>query len=235
MLPVPNRLVSEEPGLFTLGRLVPWFPLVGAAVGAAGGAVRLATEPLLGRTPATALAVGALVIITGGLHQDGLADTADGLGVRGDRARRLAVMGDSATGAFGVLAIALWAILLVSVLASLSGTRVLLALITAGALSRAGAPIHALAAGAARPGGLGASLRATPAAAALAVLLAVLVALGGVGAGRAGIAVGVWATWVVLSILWARRALQGSTGDTMGAVVVVGELAVCAALLASWR
>ena len=55
-----------------------------------------------------------LVAVTGALHQDGLADTADGLGVRGDRERRLAVMRDSATGVFGTLALIGWALLLTS-------------------------------------------------------------------------------------------------------------------------
>src|ERR1700757_3136511 len=56
-----------------------WFPLVGAAVGALAGGVRVGAQQLLGRTPATVLAMIALVVVTGALHQDGLADTADGL------------------------------------------------------------------------------------------------------------------------------------------------------------
>ncbi len=67
-------------------RAAGWFPLVGVVVGALAGGVRAATEPLLGGATATVLALAALVIVTGALHQDGLADCADGLGVRGDRA-----------------------------------------------------------------------------------------------------------------------------------------------------
>ena len=65
------------------------------------------------------LALVVLVAVTGALHQDGLADCADGLGVRGDRERRLAVMRDSAIGAFGTLALIGWALLLIAALPTL--------------------------------------------------------------------------------------------------------------------
>src|SRR5262249_43615982 len=94
----------------SLSRAAAFFPPGGAAIGAAAGGVRVGLQPLLGTGPATVLALIALVALTGALHQDGLADTADGLGARGDRDRRLAAMRDSAIGAFGVLALIGWAL-----------------------------------------------------------------------------------------------------------------------------
>ena len=110
-----------------------WFPLVGAAVGAVAGR-RPRRRPSTFRAAArTVLAMIALVVVTGALHQDGLADTADGLGVRGDRERRLAVMRDSATGAFGVLALIAWALLLFTALSRSTGDHAFRTLIAAGA------------------------------------------------------------------------------------------------------
>ena len=59
-----------------------WFPVVGAAVGALAGGVRVLGGSVLGATVSTVLAMIALVVVTGALHQDGLADTADGIGAR---------------------------------------------------------------------------------------------------------------------------------------------------------
>ncbi len=135
-----------------------WFALVGAAIGALTGGVRVGAEQLLGRTPATVLAMIALVVVSGALHQDGLADTADALGARGGRDRRLEVMRDSATGVFGTLALIGWALLLLTTLASLDAAHVLAALITACALARWAALVHTVATPPARRDGLGAAL-----------------------------------------------------------------------------
>ena len=137
-----------------------WFPLVGAVVGAlAGGCGACCSGELLGATVATVLAMIVLVLVTGALHQDGLADTVDGLGVRGDRARRLEVMRDSSTGVFGALALIAWALLLFTAVSSLDGDRALRALVIACALGRWAALLHAAGTPPARSGGLGAALR----------------------------------------------------------------------------
>ena len=124
--------IVPVPGGGCVRRGAAWFPLVGAAVGGLAGGVRAGLQPVLGAVPATVLAVTAMVIVTGALHQDGLADTADGLGVRGDRARRLAVMRDSSIGVFGALALIGWALLLVAVLDRLGAARAVEALVAAG-------------------------------------------------------------------------------------------------------
>jgi adenosylcobinamide-GDP ribazoletransferase len=222
-------------GPVELGGAAAWFPVVGALIGALAGGVRVGAEPVTGATAATVLALAALVLATGALHQDGLADTADGLGVRGDRERRLAVMRDSATGAFGVLALIGWALLMLAALAPLSQHEALAALIVAGALSRWAALLHSSAAPPARPDGLGAGFSVGRGALLFASACALLVA--GIAA---GVVPGLVALGVALALglgsAWAaRRAIGGRTGDTIGATVAVVEAAVCTALLGCWR
>jgi adenosylcobinamide-GDP ribazoletransferase len=246
ILPVRVRSID-------LGAAAAWFPAVGALIGALAGGVRAGADPLFGSAAATVLAIVALVAVTGALHQDGLADTADGLGVRGDRDRRLAAMRDSATGAFGVLALIGWALLLLAALTPLTQVEALAALIAAGALSRWAALVHAAATPPARPDGLGAGFRvgagALGFASASAVVIAVAAAALGEPAGsgfadRLGSAHALGAAAVALAAAFAvallsawaaRRAIGGRTGDTIGATVAVAEVAVALALLGFWR
>src|SRR5437763_523525 len=83
-------------------------PLIGLIVGAIAALVLLGAA-WIGMTPAVAagLALAAAVLVTGGLHEDGLADTADGLGGGKDRDHKLAIMRDSRIGSYGVLALML--------------------------------------------------------------------------------------------------------------------------------
>jgi adenosylcobinamide-GDP ribazoletransferase len=236
ILPVPT-LGEAGPGSAGdagLGSAAAWFPVVGAAVGALAGGVRLLCGGALGATVATVLAMIVLVVVTGALHQDGLADTADGLGVRGDRARRLEVMRDSSTGVFGVLALVGWALLLYTTIASFDGDHALRALVVACALARWAALAHAAATGPAHADGLGAALRVGPVALGIATALAVIVALavGGLAPGGAAVGTAVLIAW--LSVLFARGTLGGRTGDTLGATVAVVEVAVCVVLLGVW-
>jgi adenosylcobinamide-GDP ribazoletransferase len=228
ILPMPG---AGEAGLVSAAA---WFPLVGAAVGALAGGVRLLCGEAVGATVATVLAMIVLVVATGALHQDGLADTADGLGVRGDRVRRLEVMRDSSTGVFGALALIGWALLLYSTLASLDGDHALRALVVAGALARWAALAHAAATRPARADGLGAALRVGRLAlgVATALALAIALAVGGLVPGAA--AIGTALAVAGLSVLFVRGALGGRTGDTLGATVAIVEVAVCVVLLGVW-
>ena len=100
-----TRLPVGSPPDLPLARAAWAFPVVGALVGAIGGGIYLCAEFVgLAGSTAALLAVGATVLATGALHEDGLADTADGLVARGDPARRLAVMRDSRIGTYGALA-----------------------------------------------------------------------------------------------------------------------------------
>jgi adenosylcobinamide-GDP ribazoletransferase len=212
-----------------------WFPIVGALIGGIAGAVRFGLDPLLGALPASALAAAALVALTGALHEDGLADCADGLGVRGDRARRLAVMREPQVGVFGVLAVALWLLLLVSALTGLEREDALWALVVACGLGRWSALLHALLASPARRDGLGAAFHVKHSAFAVASVIAVAGALAVEGPARgAGVVAAASATALVVSA-WARRGIGGRTGDTLGACVALAEVFVCLVLLGALR
>lgn len=231
IVPVPAAAVSAD-----LSAAVAWFPVVGAAVGALAGGARVLLAPLVGATAASVLAMIVLVVVTGALHQDGLADTADGVGARGGgRVRRLEVMRDSATGVFGTFALIAWALLLVTSIASLSDERSLRALVVACALARWAALVHAAATSPARSDGLGAALAPGRAALAAATVVAVIAALavGGLAPGAA--AIGTGAVVAALSVAFARRMLGGRTGDTLGATVAIAEVAVCVVMLGVWH
>ncbi|MGO9956951.1 MAG: adenosylcobinamide-GDP ribazoletransferase [Solirubrobacteraceae bacterium] len=228
-------LPSDEAGDFRFEDTVPWFPLVGGAVGAAAGGVRVGLQPLVGSGPSTVLAMIVLVVATGALHQDALADFVDGLGVRGDPERRLSAMRDSATGAFGTLALIGWALLLYAALVRLSATDALLTLISAAAAGRLAAPLHGLAARPVRRDGLGSGFLFGWPPVVAAVLCAGAVTILATGLERGILAIGVCAVAAILSALAARRAVGGSTGDTIGAAVALAEVAVCVTLSGLWR
>jgi adenosylcobinamide-GDP ribazoletransferase len=231
VVPVPGSALRAG----SIARAAAWFPLVGAAIGALAGGVRAASAPLLGAGPATVLALVALVAVTGALHQDGLADSADGLGVRGDRERRLAVMRDPAVGVFGTLALLGWGLLLLTTLTPLSGAHTLAALVSAAALGRAAALLHAKATPPARRDGLGVGFDVSAPALAIGAIMAAVAALLSAGPIRGALAIAVAALVAAVSVVWARRSLGGRTGDTLGATVALCELAVCLALAASWQ
>src|SRR5262245_29942619 len=225
---VPVRGASHG----TMGRAAAWFPVVGALVGVLAGLTRVATAGLFGAFVATVLALAGLVALTGALHIDGLADTADGLGVRTGRERRLAAMRDSATGVFGALALIAWSLLMLGALSPLDEVDALRALVVAGAASRWAALLHARATSPARSDGLGAVFHPDGSSIAFATLVALAIAiptadpLPGLAAAGAAAVVG------VLSAALARRTLGGRTGDTLGAAIALAELAVVLTLFA---
>jgi adenosylcobinamide-GDP ribazoletransferase len=226
---VPVRLRDPAP---SLGAAAAWFPAVGAAIGALAGGVAYLAIPRLGPTVAAVLAAAVLVIATGALHADGLADCADGLGVRGDRQRRLAVMRDSTIGTFGALALGLWLLLLVSALAGLDRNGAFEALVVAAALGRWVALVHAVATSPARRDGLGAGFSPSVPSLAFATATAAAAALliEGVVDGLITLAVAL-VTGLIVSA-WSRMAIGGRTGDTLGATVALTEAAIVVTVLA---
>ena len=232
-LPLPDMGGVEEGGL---ARAMRVFPLAGALVGAGGGLVFLAACQVLPASLAGLLAVLSTVLLTGALHEDGLADCADGAGARGGRERRLEVMRDSRTGAYGVLALLFtiglrWQALAVAP----DGLSGLGALVAAGALSRALIPSAMQMMPPARADGLGAGAgNPDIGVAAFALVLGVLIAFAGIGWGAGpALLAAVAAAGAVTA--WARRILGGYTGDVLGAVQQVGEILVLLAVAWGWR
>jgi len=212
------------------------FPLVGAGIGGVAAFAFLLAQLLgLGDWPAAILAVLATVVLTGALHEDGIADTADGLIGGHDRDQRLAIMRDSRHGTFGVVAIVLSLLLRTAALAGI-GEAVYagLALIAAHAASRSALPLAMRALVPARADGLGAAAgrpRTSLAIAALAIGL--LVTLAAIGPARGAIAFGLaGAAMFALGVL-ARRRIGGYTGDVLGAFQQIGEIVMLLAAAAS--
>ncbi len=212
-----------------LGRSVPWFPFIGALVGVIAGATYWAANGPLGPMLAAITAITVGVVVTGAFHEDGLADTADGLGGM-EVERRLAIMKDSRVGTFGSLAVVLSSLARVVALASLGAADGWFALIAAHTIGRTMATLVMITTTPARAEGLATRYPdEVPKAAVLGV--AALVSLGALGAGL-GSAVGLVAAAVgaVGVAALARRAFGGTTGDVLGAVEQVGELAVLVAI-----
>ena len=230
---VPVRLALPPA---PLGAAVRAFPLIGVAVGLVGALVYALADLLTLATSISALlAVGAMVLLTGALHEDGLADTADGLGGR-DRETRLAIMRDSRIGTFGALALIFAVTLKVSAI-SFAGfaDEVALAVIAASAGSRACMPAIMYMLPAARDDGLGHGAgqpdrRRVVDAGALGAA-AIIGTLGWSAAFAAFTAIAAAALATFLLGLLFRRRFGGYTGDTLGAVQQTAEIVILLAFL----
>jgi adenosylcobinamide-GDP ribazoletransferase len=203
------------------------FPLVGAGIGAATALVFLLAQ-LLGLVGwlAGLLAVLASVAITGALHEDGLADTADGLFGSHDREARLAIMRDSRHGSFGVLAIVLSVLLRAAALAAIGDViHGGMALIAAHAASRAPLPAVMRALPAARADGLSATA-GTPGTSDVAAAAAIgaVVTLTALGPMRGAIALCIVGLAIFAVARFAQRRVGGHTGDILGAIEQTGEI-----------
>jgi adenosylcobinamide-GDP ribazoletransferase len=219
-----------------LGGAVAMFPLVGAAVGVAAGTVLLFAHAL-GLPPLVAafLALAALVLLTGALHEDGLGDVADGFGGGRTTGDKLRIMRDSRVGTYGVIAVVFSLGLRVAAVAALPAVLGAVAIIAAAALSRAMLPAILRWLPPARPAGMGAEagrprVQAVVAAAIIGGLVA-LITLGPVIALAAATLAAVGAAAVAL-LAW--RQIGGHTGDVCGAAQQAAEVAALLAVVA-WR
>jgi adenosylcobinamide-GDP ribazoletransferase len=222
-----GRFVRVDAGDVARGAWL--FPAVGGAVGGACGLLADVVAAWLPSLAAGGLAVGAAALLTGALHLDALADTADALGVR-TREHALEIMRDHAIGAFGATALIVVCVLDAAVLGTLAQTDdAALVGLAAGAAGRAAMLPSAFVLPYARTGeGQGRLLAGIgPATAALGVALAVLLAL---PAGAAGLwAVAAAALTAVVLGLFARRRFGGFTGDVLGATAKLAETAALVA------
>jgi len=226
-IPVALR-VEPQPGDW--GRSALAYPLVGLLIGLLlAGLQRLVghADPLL----QAALLTATWALITGGLHLDGLADSADAwVGGRGSRERTLAIMKDPRSGPAGVAAVVLALLLKFAALAALLKAGAWPALLLAPMLGRTALLALLLTTPYVRPGGLGAALSAhLPRTAAVLVLILVVGAIL-IFAGRPGAVALAGATIAWLALRWMMmHRLGGMTGDTMGAAVELTEVAALVA------
>ncbi|OUJ16230.1 hypothetical protein HK27_05090 [Acetobacter orientalis] len=227
-----------------LARSLWCWPLVGAGIGAITGGLGYVLQSglHLATLPAVTLALAAQTALTGGFHEDGLADMADSYGAN-TRARKLEIMRDSRVGSYGVIALCLSFLVRAGALAALPAATLIPALALAGLLARAALLWVPACLPPARPDGLARSLSPLPKTAF------------GVAQGITVVAYALWAWWwagavahtalalmlppagAALAVLClshaAKKHLGGYTGDVLGATATLADCLTLAALTAS--
>lgn len=237
-IPVPAWVGHSADGLNASAR---YFPAVGIVVGLVAALVFTLATAIWPTPVAVLLSMAATVYLTGAFHEDGLADTADGLGGGWSREDILRIMKDSRTGSYGVVATVLVLLGKFAALSALPLVWLPLALVAAHAGSR-GAAVSLLAfldyaredaTAKAKPLATRLSRGGLAAAAAFASLpSSLLLALTGPAP--------ILAAWALMAVATAwlvrlyRRNLGGYTGDTLGAVQQVSEVAFYLGLLCSF-
>ena len=233
-IPLPERWLGE----IALAEVAPYFPLVGALLGLATAGIDAALRPHLKAIAAAAASVAFLVLITGALHEDGLADSADGFGGGATANRVLAIMRDSRIGSYGAIAVALSLLLRIAFIAALPAQDALAYFVSAETLSRWSVLPLACFLPSARQGGPSAGQGArlarsiSPTAIALGTLIAAAVTVASLHAAS-------WRPWAACLLataasgLYFRRRIGGVTGDCFGAAIQLVGIAVY--LCGAWR
>ena len=242
ILPVLAGEAKEE---MAAGRA--WFPMVGFMLGAGLVAIDLALRLVIrllpdGTSAATdelppilvgGILVGAMALLTRGLHLDGFMDTCDALGGGLDRERRLEILRDPHAGAFAVVGVVILLLIKVAALGALPSASRYWTIIVIPGLARCALLVAMDGFPYVRPGGLGSVFRGGARRGALWVgmigAVAMTVALTG-AAGMVLVAVAGLTAWVVGA--WATRLLGGLTGDVYGAVVETAETLLLVAAIA---
>ena len=222
---LPVGAGAAEPGSIAAAGWA--FPLVGAGIGALCALAFFVAGLLgLGAGPAALLAVATGLAVTAAFHEDGLADTADGLGGGRSRDQKLAIMRDSRHGTFGIVAIVLSIGLRVAALASIGDPiHAGLALIAAHAASRGALPGTMRVMRPARSDGLGAAAgRPSRTVAVGAAVIGALLVLATLGPAIGMLALLAVAVAVALAAMLAQRQIGGYTGDVLGFFQQIGEI-----------
>ncbi len=221
VLPVPAAGLED---VAVLGRSARWFPVIGLL----GGLVLVGLDAVLAMVlpigPRSVLLVLAMVGISGGLHLDGLADTADGFLSSRPRERILEIMKDSRIGTMGVLAIVGVLALKIAALIGVPAGRRWPTLLLMPLAGRTALVVAMNSASYARPTGLGTVFEAGKSRWDAVWAVAVLLIVSALTAGARGICSAVATVGVAMAMtLWARTKIGGWTGDTAGAACEVCE------------
>ncbi|WP_291855003.1 adenosylcobinamide-GDP ribazoletransferase [Bradyrhizobium sp.] len=228
IVPVPSS--DAATAAEWLSHCVKYFPAVGICVGLVSAAVLLLAGAIWGPVIAALLAVATSIVVTGALHEDGLADTADGFGGGRSVEKRLAIMKDSRIGAYGALALAFGVALRVTALAEMplwSGAAALIAAHAAARITPAfviNALPYAGDTAAMKVSFTDAPVSANDIRFALIVVVGALVPLAFVSilSVISGLLLGAVLSTAIA--LWARRLIDGYTGDVLGAIEQMFEI-----------
>jgi len=228
VVPVPSSDAAIAPDW--LSRCAKYFPIVGIGVGLASAVVLLLAGRIWSPVVASLLAVATSIAVTGALHEDGLADTADGLGGGSSVEKRLAIMKDSRIGTYGTLALVFCLSLRVTALADMPAWTAAVALISAHAAARV-TPVfvmnalpYAGDAAAMKVSYIDAPVSAHDRRFALVVVLCALLPLAFVSIQSviAGLLLGT--ALAAAATYWARQRINGYTGDVLGAIEQAFEI-----------
>jgi adenosylcobinamide-GDP ribazoletransferase len=231
-IPLPSLAYEED----SLARAVKFFPAVGVLIGYAAALLHRALAPHLSR-PLTAIAVFTfLILLTGALHEDGLADSADGFGGGHTRDKILLIMRDSRIGTYGALALVLSLSARVLLLTAIPLDRVLPTLITAHILSRwTTLPLSYFLPAARQQDGQGARVaRLTSSTSLIVGTIFTLCFVDYMLRSQAIVPITAAIILTALSAWYYRRKIGGITGDCFGATNQLTELAIylCGAWIA---
>jgi adenosylcobinamide-GDP ribazoletransferase len=232
ILPVPE---SWAGGREHLARSAPFFPAVGLLIGALMAAADYGLRWTLPPSPAGVLTVIGMIAISGGLHLDGLADTADGMLSSRPRERILEIMKDSRTGPMGVAAVVCVIALKLAALSAVPDTLRFATVLMMPLAGRCAIMLMmSMLPSARQEGSLTSVFRRGRASMQLAVAIGGLLVVGWLGSSRAGLTAGALciAASIVLAV-YVHRRIGGFTGDTLGAACEIVEI-VPALTMAAW-
>lgn len=227
---VPTGITVEQEDL---ARSVPWFPVVGAGIGLV---LALAYHPLARVLPPLLAATSTVmlgIIVTGALHEDGLADTADGIGSGKEGEEALEIMRQPTLGSYGVSALAIGLLLRVGAVSAISSDQALAFLPLAHLAGRAGMVVLVTTLPPVPGGGLAAAHHLPGKRPQGLAAAALTLAAGALAAGWAGVWIGLASLAAAGGVgLVAMRRLHGISGDVLGASEQVGEVVVLVAVAA---
>ena len=228
IFPVPSSDTATAPDW--LSRCAKYFPAVGICVGLLSSAALLLAGAIWSLDIAALLAVATSIVVTGALHEDGLADTADGFGGGWSVENRLAIMKDSRIGAYGALALAFGVALRVMALADMplwSGAAALIAAHAAARITPAfvmNALPYAGDTAAMKVSYIDAPVSANDIGFALIVVVCASVPLAFISITSVITGLLLGALLAAAVTLWARKLIDGYTGDVLGAIEQMFEI-----------
>ncbi len=222
IIPVKRRFSAGQ-----LGRSTVYFPVVGLIIGLILAALNYLLSLVLPPNVVNALLVVSLVVLSGGLHLDGLADTCDGLAKQGTPAERRRVMHDSRVGGFGVIGIALVLLVKYISLNSLPPSLMTFSLIIAPVISRWAMVYAIFAYPYGRASGLGKAFKRATGwqELVIATLIALVLTAGLLKLAGVVVLFLVWLLTMAVAV-YLKRKFAGLTGDTYGAINEVAESTV---------